>query len=111
MKRIFVPSVSGSDWQRLLGKPELHWKSGHSAMSAAACWEDSEPRLPPEISSALEATGEKTFASLELLMAVPEWEVELPGGDIRLAFQDPQARLERPRQSGGRLPDYPACAL
>jgi len=25
MKRIFTPTISGSDWQRLLGKPELHW--------------------------------------------------------------------------------------
>ena len=81
MKRIFIPTKSGSDWQRLLGKPELHWKSGRSAMSAAACWEDNEPRLPAEISSVLEATGEQELTSLELLMAVPEWEVELPGGD------------------------------
>jgi len=81
MKRIFVPTVSGSDWQRLLGKPELHWKSGRSAMSAAACWEDSEPRLPPEISAVLEASGDKVLASLELLAAIPEWEVDLPGGD------------------------------
>jgi len=81
MKRIFVPTEAGSDWQRLLGKPELHWKSGRSAMSAAACWEDNEPRLPAEISSVLESTGDQALASLELLMAVPEWEVELPGGD------------------------------
>ena len=26
MKRIFVPTVSGSDWQRFLGKPELKTK-------------------------------------------------------------------------------------
>jgi len=37
MKRIFAPTVSGTDWQRLLGKPKLHWKSGRSAMSTAAC--------------------------------------------------------------------------
>jgi hypothetical protein len=81
MKRIFIPTVSGSDWQRLLGKPELHWKSGRSAMSAAACWEDAEPRLPTEISAVLEASGEQVLASLEMLVAIPEWEVELPGGD------------------------------
>lgn len=81
MKRIFVPTVSGSDWQRLLGKPELHWKSGRSAMSAAACWEESQPQLPDEITRVLEASGDQSLASLELLMAIPEWEVELPGGD------------------------------
>ena len=81
MKRIFVPTVSGSDWQRLLGKPKLHWKSGHSAMSAAACWDENEPNLPPELTEVLEASGDKTLTSLELLVAIPEWEVDLPGGD------------------------------
>jgi len=80
MKRIFVPTVSGSDWQRLLGKPELHWKSGRSAMSAAACWEENEPQLPREISAVLEASGDKALGSLEMLVAIPEWEVDLPGG-------------------------------
>lgn len=50
-------------------------------MSAAACWEESEPQLPPEISELLEATGDESLASLELLLAIPEWEVDLPGGD------------------------------
>ncbi len=81
MKRIFVPTVSGSDWQRLLGKPELHWKTGRSAMSTAACWEANEPRLPREISDVLDASGDKSLTSLELLAAIPEWEVDLPGGD------------------------------
>jgi hypothetical protein len=81
MKRIFVPTVSGSDWQRLLGKPELHWKSGRSAMSTAACWEANEPQLPHEISAVLEASGDEALGSLEMLVAIPEWEVDLPGGD------------------------------
>jgi hypothetical protein len=81
MKRIFVPTVSGSDWQRLLGKPELHWKSGRSAMSTAACWESNEPELPQEISAVLEASGDEALGSLEILVAIPEWEVDLPGGD------------------------------
>lgn len=81
MKRIFVPTVSGFDWQRLLSKPELHWKSGRSAMTAAACWEESAPKLPDEITNVLEASGDQSLASLELLMAIPEWEVELPGGN------------------------------
>jgi hypothetical protein len=79
MKRIFVPTESGTDWQRLLGDPKLHWKSGRSAMSTAACWEANEPNLPPEISGVLEASGDKALTSLELLVAIPEWEVELPG--------------------------------
>jgi len=36
LKRIFVPTRTGSEWQRLLAKPLLHWKKGKSAMTAAA---------------------------------------------------------------------------
>ena len=81
MKRIFVPTETGSDWQRLLGKPKLHWKKGRSAMSAAACWEENQPRLPSEIIQVLEGSKDKSVSNLELLVAIPEWEVELPGGD------------------------------
>lgn len=81
MKRIFIPTLTGTDWQRLLGKPKLHWKKGRSAMSAAACWEESQPELPSEISEVLDASGDPLICGLELLAAVPEWEVDLPGGD------------------------------
>lgn len=50
-------------------------------MSAAACWEDSEPNLPAEIRIVLESGGDAAVANLELLAAIPEWEVALPGGD------------------------------
>ena len=50
-------------------------------MSAAACWEDSQPRLPSEITQVFEDSGEPSLSNLELLVAIPEWEVELPGGD------------------------------
>ena len=81
MKRIFVPTLTGTDWQRLLGKPKLHWKKGRSAMSAAACWEDSHPNLPSEIAQVLNAARDPALSGLELLVAFPEWEVNLPGGD------------------------------
>jgi len=50
-------------------------------MCAAACWEANQPKLPPEVVSVLEASGEKLLTNLEMLLAIPEWEVELPGGD------------------------------
>ena len=80
MKRIFVPTQSGSDWQRLLGKPKLHWKMGRSAMSAAACWEEASPNLPSEIRQVLDASNDPALTGLALLVAIPEWEVDLPGG-------------------------------
>ena len=50
-------------------------------MSTAACWEENEPQLPREISDVLDACGDESLTSLELLAAIPEWEVDLPGGD------------------------------
>ncbi len=55
MKRIFVPTKDGSDWQGLLAKPSLHWKKGKSAMTAAASWESARDALPPEIASLLDS--------------------------------------------------------
>jgi hypothetical protein len=60
---------------------------GRSAMSAAACWEAAGDKLPPEISTLLNASGEPSLADLKLLAAIPEWEVPLPGGS-RSSFTD-----------------------
>ncbi len=73
MKRIFVSTKSGTDWQDSPVRPELHWKKGGSAMSVAACWEDAHPKLPSEIVKVL-GVGDK----LELLAAFPNWKVPLP---------------------------------
>ena len=78
MKRILVPTQSPLDWKRLLAKPELHWKSGRSAMSAASSWESADG-LPPEIRAALNS-GPSELRGLDLVIAIPEWEVPLPGG-------------------------------
>lgn len=87
MKRVFVPTRNGSDWQRLLAKPELHWKSGRSAMTAAACWEEAGDHLPREIAETLSNCGAADLEDLQLLVAIPEWEVPLPGGS-RPSFTD-----------------------
>lgn len=81
MKRIFVPTKNGTDWQRLLGKPKLHWKVGRSAMSAAACWEENHPNLPEEVVEVLDAPRDPALSELKLILAIPEWEVALPGGE------------------------------
>lgn len=81
MKRILVPTRSGSDWQPLLAKPKRHWKKGASAMTAAASWESAAPSLPPEITERLNSAREASLADLRLLVARPEWEVALPGGE------------------------------
>ena len=50
-------------------------------MSAAACWEASVPSLPAEILAVLAEARDPSLADLELLVAIPEWKVELPGGN------------------------------
>ena len=80
MKRIFVPTQTGADWQRLLAKPKLHWKVGASAMTAAAAWEAASDSLPPEIATLLDSTEHPELMRQRLLVAIPEWQVSLPGG-------------------------------
>ena len=80
MKRIFVPTETGSDWQRLLAKPVTHWQPRASAMTTAAAWEAANGALPPEISRILESSREPLLTGQQLLAALPEWQVPLPGG-------------------------------
>jgi hypothetical protein len=80
--RIFVPTQSYKDWQRLLAKPELHWKVGYSAMTLARAWEAAPPQeFPPEVAAILGTAGPEHLRDLSLLVALPEFQVPLPGGD------------------------------
>jgi hypothetical protein len=81
MKRVFVPTQTGTDWQRLLAKPELHWKTGASAMTAAASWEAAADSLPGEVTRLLDSSQEPLLMGQRLLVAIPEWQVPLPGGN------------------------------
>lgn len=81
MKRIVVPTRTGSDWQPLLAQPERHWKKGASAMTVAASWEGAGSALPSEIAAALNLCGSACVADLRLIIARPEWEVALEGGE------------------------------
>jgi hypothetical protein len=74
MARIHVPTNGPADWQRLLGDPIKHWRTGYSAKTLAHCWEAASG-LPAEIASMLCAIGENP----ELLIAIPEHKVPLPG--------------------------------
>lgn len=49
-------------------------------MTAAASWENAEYCLPAEISSLLDEASVPSLANMELLAAIPEWQVSLPGG-------------------------------
>jgi hypothetical protein len=80
MKRIFVPTKTGADWQPLLSKPKEHWQPGASAMTVAAAWEAASDSLPPEITQILDSSKEKYLQKQDLILALPEWQVQLPGG-------------------------------
>ncbi len=69
---IFLPSTGPESWKALLADPEKHWKTGFSAKAIAYCWEASAG-VPPEIDLLL-------GGGTELLMAIPEHKVPLPGG-------------------------------
>ncbi|MER8438340.1 hypothetical protein NKH36_00055 [Mesorhizobium sp. M1312] len=74
MTKIYFPSQGADDWRRLLADPVKHWRSGYSAMCLAECWENAGG-LPPEIARLLTAIG----SAPELLVALPEHKVPLPG--------------------------------
>jgi hypothetical protein len=77
MTSIYLPSNGPHDWQWLLAKPGLHWKHGASAMALADAWEHADG-WPQPVAEAL--AGDDQLAGLELLVAFPEHQVPLPGG-------------------------------
>ncbi len=75
-KKILVPTNGINSWRDLLADPGKQWKDGYSAKSVAKSWEKDED-LPAQIKEVLE----EEFGNLELLHAVPEFKVPLPGGN------------------------------
>jgi hypothetical protein len=78
--RIYRPMTKPDDWQSLLAQPELHWKTGFSARTLAHCWHDErcDRGLPPELREAFDRV--ERLRGLEVLVALPEHKVALPGG-------------------------------
>ena len=75
----YIPTDGPSSWQALLGKPDLHWKTGRSARTMAHCWE-SASGFPPEISTVLDASPYDELHDLQFVAGFPEHKVSLPGG-------------------------------
>ena len=72
MAKFFVPTTGVDNWRALLADPEKQWRRGYSAVAAASAWEEAQG-LPREVASIL---GDDS----ELLLAIPEHKVPLPGG-------------------------------
>ncbi|WP_207264875.1 hypothetical protein [Desulfovibrio sp. Huiquan2017] len=77
MHRIFRPTLSPEDWRALLAAPDRHWKNGHSALELALAWENASG-WPPEVAALL--GSEPALADLDMVLAIPEYAVALPGG-------------------------------
>jgi hypothetical protein len=74
MSKVYIPTVGPDDWKRLLAEPTKQWRTGFSAKTLAHCWERANG-MPPEIASMLRPYGDP----VELLLAIPEYKVPLPG--------------------------------
>lgn len=79
MKHIYIPTSSPDDWRKFLAEPEKQWRSGYSAKELAECWEQSNG-FPPEFQSLFSKSENHGLHGLELLLAIPEYQVDLPGG-------------------------------
>ena len=82
MSRIYVPTTGVENWQALLADPVKHWKTGYSAKSLAYSWEEAQG-FPAEIKELFASAPEQGLKDIELLLAIPEHKVPLPGGSTQ----------------------------
>jgi len=75
--KIFIPTKDAECWSDFLVDKNKQWQKGFSAMETALSWEKADG-LPPEIKKILSQEAE--FKGAELLLAIPEYKVSLPGG-------------------------------
>lgn len=75
MSQIYIPASSAEQWAQFLAEPVKHWRQGYSARTLAYSWQEAGG-FPAEVGSVLAST----FPSAELLLALPEHKVPLPGG-------------------------------
>ena len=79
MGRCYVPSDGPDAWQGFLADPAEQWKTDYSAKTLAHSWE-ADDRLPDEVTSLIKTIPRYENEEPELLVAMPEWKVLLPGG-------------------------------
>jgi hypothetical protein len=75
LANIYIPASSAEQWAQFLAEPVKHWRQGHSARTLAYSWQEASG-FPPEVGSVLASQ----FPAPELLLALPEHKVPLPGG-------------------------------
>lgn len=79
MSKFFIPTNSPEDWKSLLADPDKHWKTGYSAKALAYAWQEAGG-FPRSVKRVFKNSGIKLFQDIEMLIALPEYKVPLPGG-------------------------------
>ena len=111
MNTIYIPTSGPNDWRRFLAKPDLHWAVGYSARTLASSWEAAQG-LPPEVADVLTPA----FGPIELLLAIPEHQVPLPGGraasqcDVFALLRSPDALITCAVEGKVDEPFEPGCS-
>jgi hypothetical protein len=75
LSKIYLPTSSAEQWAEFLAEPVKQWRQGYSARTLAYAWQEAHG-FPAEVGSVLASV----FPSAELLLALPEHKVPLPGG-------------------------------
>jgi hypothetical protein len=79
MNHIYISTSSPDDWRKFLAEPKKQWRSGYSAKELAECWEQSNG-FPSEFQNLFYKAKNEVLKELELLLAIPEYQVNLVGG-------------------------------
>lgn len=79
MAKIYLPSPGAKAWKQFLAEPDKQWRRGYSARTLAHAWEAVDG-LPPEIAEMFANSASFPDEEPELLLAIPEHKVSLPGG-------------------------------
>ncbi|MDH4205972.1 MAG: hypothetical protein OEV45_10625 [Desulfobacteraceae bacterium] len=79
MSKIYIPTTKPEDWQSLLADPEKQWRRGYSAKALAYCWQEADG-FPACVNRVFKKSDIDLFHEIEILLAIPEHKVSLPGG-------------------------------
>jgi hypothetical protein len=77
--RIYIPATKPEDWRHLLAEPGKQCRDGYSAKSLAVAWHRNKG-FPTEVKRTFDQSEYAIFKGTELLLAIPEHKVALPGG-------------------------------
>jgi hypothetical protein len=75
LSKIYIPTSNAEQWTQFLADPVKHWRKGYSARTLAYSWQEADS-FPSEVQTVLASQ----FPAIELLLAIPEHQVPLPGG-------------------------------